>query len=86
MEMSGKLHAAVPLAPGKKPRYPVNRGWVGPKADMVIVEKTEISFPCIGDNVMEYAWRDRANPPQYSRCSGCDSNPVTIGNKNRALE
>lgn len=60
--MSGQLHTAAPLVSGKNsptPSVPSEKGvgWaVGLRADIVVMEKAGIFFPCcIGYNVMEFA-------------------------------
>jgi hypothetical protein len=38
MEVSGQLHAPAALPKGKQFRYPLAKGWVGPKAGLDSVD------------------------------------------------
>jgi hypothetical protein len=43
IELSGQLHAPGALSPGKEPRYPLGKGWAGPRAGLDAM--TKISGP-----------------------------------------
>jgi hypothetical protein len=42
MEVSGQLHAPTSLPLRRSPRYPLDRGWIGPRAGMDNAEKRKI--------------------------------------------
>jgi len=38
-EVSGHLHAPATVPPEKEPPYPLDRGWMGPRASLDAVER-----------------------------------------------
>lgn len=47
MEVNGRLHEPAALPPGKEPSVPIG-SWVGPRANLHVMEKKEIS--CLPGN------------------------------------
>jgi len=50
MEMSGQLHVATVLPPGKGPLYPLVGNFVGPR---VVVISTSLGYGLSGNNIPE---------------------------------
>jgi hypothetical protein len=52
MEGSGQHHAPSALPRGKSSQYPMDRGWIGPRAGLDAEEKRKIFCPCLDSNAV----------------------------------